>query len=464
MEQSAPQESLANGAVKKEKKPRQPKKVEFYFMMQQVMNGLNLCSWHEFEHQFHVVQDVKGIRVIIEEDKGKVCRYIDDEKVTNAILAYCHKYLPMNKDAKLTYEEARSCTKFWKGLTPPINIEEIKPIAEKDEDVRCWHRLNFNLPAVKEETPTFDEMFSRITNAKALKAFIGSIFTPEADRQNYVWLYGQGQNGKSRLVNFLHAMTGPAFSSQQPPGKYGDKFWLSGFLGTRLAVFPDCDDADFVRSGQFKMLTGDDPARIEEKGKPIYTAKLNCRIMISSNDTPNITSQKSDVRRTIFCEMGPLTQDFIPQKQYDDLLLAEASSFLRDCLDTYKELCPHHNPIPVEGQGLQDIIDANEEPFQIFLDKHFVVQKELLKDEKGNTMPARDQWNLSGSKLHELITEDKGFDFRKRAAFINYLKVKHKIERKSVKLEDGRVTKAYIGIRERNPVEKEDHDGKNSSF
>lgn len=464
-----PQTNLGSAEEKKkEEKPKvkKSKKTEFYYQLHHVMNDFNISGWQDFPQNFHVVCDKKGIRMIIEEDDQKVCHYVDDAKVIHAILDYCYKFLADKKAAALDHSEATQCFKLWRALTPPIDEDVIKPIAQKSEDVLCWHRLPFDI-CEGTETPTFAEMFSRISNGKALKAFIGSLFFKEASREQYAWVYGHGRNGKGALARFLHAVMGPTYGAQQPPQK-GDRFWLSGLLGVRLAMFADCEDADFPGSGIFKSLTGGDLQRIEEKGKPIYTASLQCKCMFMSNDTPRLTSQTSDIRRAIYCEAQPISQNKIPTHIYDGMLWNEAPSFLHECIELYKEYCPEHGDIPVESQELDAIIDANEEPFQIFLDKHFMIQAAGEKDEHGNTRPTREQWALSGARLQEIISEDKSFDFKKRIGLIKYFEIKHSIKRKSVRLEDGKVRKLYVGIREKNAAEKSMHDasisGKHDKF
>jgi hypothetical protein len=83
---------------------------------------------------------------------------------------------------------------------------------------------------------------------------------------------------------------------------------------------------------------------------------------------------------------------------------------------------------------------------------------ELLKDEKGEILPMREQWLLTGSRLYDLMQTDESFDMKKRAAYLKYLRVKHKVERKQVKYDNTRLAKAYFRIKEKDAKSKAAHD------
>jgi len=408
------------------------------------MNGKNFCKWPDFEKNFHVVSDEKGVKAIIEERADKICRYVSDDAVIDAITKYCYKHLAHDPEAQLTQDEARCCFKLWRSLTQDFE-EEIVPVAQKSEDILCWHRLNFDLEPGP--TPTFDEMMARASNSLALKCWIGSLFEKNSDRQQYVWIYGDGNNGKGALARFLYRVMGPSYCAQQPPTE-GDRFWTSGILGKRLVVFADCNDYNWPTTGLFKSITGGDFVKIEEKGKQPYTAELNCKMLFLSNTAPNLSGGTSDVRRAIYSAFEPINVKPIAAKTYDDLLLQEASAFLRQCFDLYKEFCPDHSSVPVDIQGLEEIIDANEEQYHTIFNKYFVAS-----DDESRVLRERNY--VSPGKFQDVLKIEKLTEFKKQRAFFSYMERNFGVVKKRVKLDGDRQVNRYVGARNKTAQEKE---------
>ena len=158
-----------------------------------------------------------------------------------------------------------------------------------------WH-------AADDITPTWDLIISRMSNADAFTAWVGSLFDETSYQQQYVWLHGKGNEGKGCINRFLMRVFGPAYCAKQPKER-GDKFWTHDLLGKRLVVFPDCNDSAFVASGLFKSMTGGDPIPVEAKGEMAYTTRLAAKYLIISNERPDLSSETADRRRIIYCEM-----------------------------------------------------------------------------------------------------------------------------------------------------------------
>ena len=151
--------------------------------------------------------------------------------------------------------------------------------------------------------------------------------------QQYVWLHGKGNEGKGSLNRFLQRVFGPAYCSKQP-NESGDKFWTHELLGKRLVVFPDCNDQKFVTSGLFKSMTGGDPVAVEAKGEMSYTTRLNAKYLVLSNEKPQISSEKADKRRIIYCEIAP-REDLI-DLNFEARLWDEGGAFLGKCWSLYQ--------------------------------------------------------------------------------------------------------------------------------
>lgn len=410
-------------AVKKKK----PKKADFYRAVARAVDRERHALLPVFEEGiFHTIEVSPGVLLPVTDVGEGIVRLVEDDTVANAIMRYVHnKVVPAGFDSySFEFREAKECFRVWKSLSNPI--PKPKMVRWKDEEGYTYRRLPW--PMQTGETPLFDEMMGRTTNADALMAFIGSIFVEQSDRQQYLWVHGQGQNGKGALNLFLNKALGGAYCAQVVPTP-GDKFWTSGLLGARLVAFGDCNNTSFVTGGLFKSLTGGDPIRIEMKGKQPFTTELNAKFIFLSNERPRINSEKADMRRLILCEMEQITCEVDPQ--YQKRLWEEGGAFLTKCLHKYALICPTFGQIRCDNnEALEDWVSTVEEEYETFFQENFEI------DPNGTTVP--------GQLSNRLTRHFK--DWRKEQAFRSWMERRHGVKKKSVRV-DGGIVKCYQGVR-----------------
>lgn len=264
----------------------------------------------------------------------------------------------------LTHKQITGAVGFWFAATKPI--ETPKLYRWLGEDGLCMRRLPFELRLGP--TPVFDEMMSRISNAEALQCYIGSLLVDESFRQQYVWLHGQGGEGKGALARFLATSLAHTYSSQQTPMS-SDRFWTHAILDKRLVMFPDCNNTTFVTSGLFKSLSGDDEIRVEVKGGKVLHQQLKAKYIFFSNEKPALSSEEADKRRVIYCETSKFKGKIDPE--YQDKLWAEGGHFLSKCLTMYMSMYPKHHPIECDKDSIGEVISTNEERYEVFLEQNF---------------------------------------------------------------------------------------------
>jgi phage/plasmid-associated DNA primase len=347
-------------------------------------------EWPIFPRLFHVFQDEQGRQAVLEEYEPGIVGYRDESVVTAAIAQYCWGELGGMLGADLSHKAAVACGKLWLSLTPAL---EVKPLAlaEKSTPGLAFRRLPFDAPPEfdDEGCSRFQEFLSRCSQPSAVAAFLGSLFYPNADRQQYLYFYGEGQDGKGSLLRMLYRLLGSACQSLQPK-KGDDRFWNMKTYGKRLVMFPDCDDFRFFASPEFKSLTGNDPIFFEEKGRSGFTDIPMCKLIAASNHRPNVSSQKSDMRRLIYVEVAPVTEmELVPN--YEDLLYAEAEAIVRTCKATFERLAPDHGTIPCE-LAIEVAMEAEDDALSIF-DRYFV----HTGDEKHA---------ISGAQVREVLNKE----------------------------------------------------------
>lgn len=390
----------------------------------------------EFPVKLHVMEHARGDALIYEEMPGQVLCLRSLDFVVRNIITYTSRVTPKGM-FPFTVKKAKECALYWFNHTHRLETE-ILPVAQASEIGYCYHRLTFDLKFG--ESPTWEEMFTRMSNYAAVAAFIGSMLVHNSDRQQYCWIYGAGGNGKSAISRFLHRLFNGAYRAEIVPDRQ-DKFWLRGLLGARCVVFPDTNNYNFPTTGLFKQVTGDDVVRMERKHADPFSAKLTCKLLFLSNQRPNITSEFSDVRRAIYCEMQPIKGPVIPTHEYDEMLWKEAPSFLASCIDIYNSMCPSHGPIPVKGEIVDELTADNEEEWIAKARKMFAFES---TDAKNSAKTVADRAYISPESLQEILS-NHGFSRAEKRSFIAFLARRFGVKKTGVKVE-GQTEYRYLGL------------------
>ncbi len=339
------------------------------------LNG-NVCEWMEQNgiklkkpsKSFVFLRSLDGSKQLYEvtPDRDLVDCHLDavEEQISGVVHGEFRDLLDM------TAQHIEGAVKYWSKVTPSIETPPLYGF--QGDDHLVMRRLPFKLE--NGPTPLFDEMFSRIDNGLALKIFVGSLFFPKSNRQQYVWMYGKGNDGKGTFVELLGEVLKHTFSSQVEPS-FNDRFWTYSIKDARLVVFPDTNNTSFVTSGLLKSLTGNDSIRVEKKGGRVFTIKPMAKLIFVSNSKPGISSEISDKRRIIYCEWKPFSGE--PQSHYDDLLREELPYFISKCIELYLDYCPNNELIKRSTDSINSIIDDNETPYHFIIEKYCVVSPEL---------------------------------------------------------------------------------------
>ena len=324
-----------------------------------------------FPHKFHLVHTQDEDRTLLMEVDNQVIKFVNPKKLKSDLLHFIVENLFYHEFfSTLTERKITDFYKYWELFSPTVDMPQAFKF--KNEPGLCFHRLDFE--PIKNNgfgCPLFAEICSRMsTNERAFRAFIGSIFVPESDRQQYLYIHGSGLNGKGALIRFLQKCLGPAYLGRQPPSKTNeDNFWNAPMEGKRLVGFSDCERPDFPTSEKFKMLSGGDAVPIRRMHMEEYTAELQCKFVFASNFQLEISGQKSDQRRAIYCLLEDSECEMEPT--YERRLWEEAPFILGWCINEYQNLCPLHGQIAVDKNVNEDLADDLEADMVAIFDKYF---------------------------------------------------------------------------------------------
>lgn len=397
------------------------------------INGAKTSILPSFPLILGALEPEKGARVPIMLSEGQLIEVVRHEFVRDEIIRYCKETLATMPQYLLLHQQANEAAKFWLATAHVVPADCIKMVRWADERGYTYRRLPWNLGApewtpTQRPAPTWESLLSRMSNVQAFIDWIGSLFFDESSLQNYVWIHGDGQDGKGCINRFLKRVFGDSFRSKQPKGR-DDKFWTYGLLGARLVVFPDCDDSKFVRTGLFKSMTGGDPIDVEAKRGMNFTAELRAKYLIFSNERPELTSQTADLRRIIYCELGKATGI---DPKFEEKLWNEGGDFLSTCVRQYEAKYPNHGPIKSEMSEIMDVVETLEEANLEVFDRLFVL------DPSGTVVPGR---------LQIILRQEWPKSRHCQLEFLKWLERSRGIKKRTHRTPNGVPQKTYDGMR-----------------
>jgi hypothetical protein len=315
-----------------------------------------------------------------------------------------------------TYDITTQIIDDWALEQDVINYSDIKHIAFKEDDCYCFARLDFELK--EGPMPVWQEFLSRMTNSDAFCAFQYAKLENNIHLQQSIWLYGKGNDGKSSTTLFDKRIFKNAYGPATVDG-LKDLFAYQTLYNKRVIAFNDTNHTSFIRSGEYKKLSGGDPISVNRKYETPFTITMNALITFTSNYYPNISLEKSEQRRIILCEMVPRLNSET-DINYVNKLYQERAAFYAYCKKKFIELGGYNGVILDNKDKIQEIgedsIAEHETLFEeLFIEDKdsFVTKKDLVKQLMPIAIKNKDFKRLAFQKFLE---DHKGFVLERRIA------------------------------------------------
>lgn len=263
--------------------------------------------------------------------------------------------------------------------------------------------------------PSWDEFTCRLTDPEGFMAFIWSCYEERNRSRQFIWLHGDGQDGKSVVLRVLAKSFGKAAGAIGNASLREPRFLLAALYGKRIVTYADSKNARFTMSEQLRNITAGDHVSVERKGKDPFDAFMYVKLLIGSNHEPEITSQDSDVSRLIYLKVKP-------SKRRDDLtwepkLVKELPAFLWSCREEYCRRCPEHGDIALSQEAKDAVAEAHkdfEERFLSDFEAMFVAYppgelkahevREALERRRYTTFDIKD-WKVWVKRTHAVVVE-----------------------------------------------------------
>lgn len=115
--------------------------------------------------------------------------------------------------------------------------------------------------------------------------------------QKFLFLEGEGSNGKSVYCAAVEAMLGAENCSHVPLEIFGQPFMLTSTLGKLANIAADVGELDKVCEGFLKSFTAGDRMHFNRKGLSPVDATPTARVMIAANNRPRFSDKTAGVWR-----------------------------------------------------------------------------------------------------------------------------------------------------------------------
>lgn len=268
----------------------------------------------------------------------------------------------------------------------------------------------FDLNSISEgPTPDFDGFMESIHPScrDSLMAAIYGTFFAGCRLNQYVWIHGEGGDGKSSLLNAIAKYAGDRLACSLNSSDMKSEFGLENTVGKRVVIMSDVKTGLSVKSALIHNLTGHDLVSINRKNKPIISVRLNPIVWIAANDAPDVNfDNRNEARRCLYIKMveppeevqkkfyfvkedGTFDLDDEGKKQNNgyDLeghLVQEMPHILYKCREAFERVCPApYSVIKQNKQALhiakENCLDIDAATFNTYIQETFVFNDGVTK-------------------------------------------------------------------------------------
>lgn len=185
------------------------------------------------------------------------------------------------------------------------------------------------------DCPNFDAFLDEILESDEDKQLIyemlGYCLYPGYPFAKSLFMYGDGSNGKSTLLDVFERILGVEnVSSRGLVELEENRFAVADLYRSYANICGDLPDKAVEHTGTFKKLTGGDLVTGEEKFNDPYSFRNTAKLIFSANDPPNISDESNAMYRRLLLLNFPT--EFTdpgkpgPDKREQSELLAEIAS------------------------------------------------------------------------------------------------------------------------------------------
>lgn len=275
-----------------------------------------------------IYEDPKGDTTPVKKISNTIVSNVSINACIDMVVNRAHEIgLPIMKDT------AEKIFNTWVATTSNtgFRIQKLPPAFSMDPEEMTYNFVRLSLK--DGPTPVWDDFISRCgANGKALMAYTWSLFEKDKPTHQYLFLRGPGGDGKSSYTEWIQQIVGDSAYCALDPN---DKQWAAQCVGKRVGFWPELNNTRFVMNSNFKQITASEATTITQKYEKSYTAILDIKFILVTNQSIEISGDLSQKRRIILIDLSE-NKNFIPN--YKQKIKEETNAFLFKCKQAFNEL------------------------------------------------------------------------------------------------------------------------------
>jgi putative DNA primase/helicase len=205
-----------------------------------------------------------------------------------------------------------------------------------------------------------------------LQDFFGYVLTQDTRQQKMLLMVGPPRSGKGTIARVLTGLVGRSNVCGPTLASLSSDFGLQALLGKSLAIISDARLGHksnlAVITERLLSISGEDRLSINRKHKDYHEATLGTRIVILTNELPQLTDASAALTSRFM--VLHLTQSWLGKedKNLTDRLLAELSGILLWAIKGWKRLQERgHFEQPASGRELAEELEGLGSPMRQFV-------------------------------------------------------------------------------------------------
>ena len=333
-----------------------------------------------------------------------------------------------------TLEEMDGAINSYDFIYSP-DFEPVDLTNDPDVDAFAYFDLNTMKPG---PTPDFDGFMDAVVPVcrdMFMAAVYATVFAQSLLNQ-YIWIHGEGGDGKSSFLNALMKFLGNRLCCSLGQ-TMNSEFGLENAVGKRMIILSDVKTGLSVKSQLIHNLTGHDPVSINRKNKPIITKELQPIVWVAANEAPDVNfDARNEARRCLYIKMQEPSEEV--QKKFYFLnedgtfatdpegrkinngfdltggLLKEMPAILYKCKQAFEKVCPAPYSVirPTAGAislAEDNCIDLSVDVWRTYIDETFDFsdkEARMLNTEIYEALEETKQMHSDRTKLDNFAKRD----------------------------------------------------------
>lgn len=183
---------------------------------------------------------------------------------------------------------------------------ELLPFSHKyvfDTTIDTAYNSNIKEPCIDGWTPSqwLDDLSC---NNKQIKLLLLQVIADAVNgnysRRKAILLYGNGSNGKGTFQALIENIVGLQNCANLKINQFGERFALSQLIGKTVVIGDDLGAGIYIDdSGAFNSVITNDAVLIEFKGQQMFSTRLYCTVIQSTNEMPKMRNRSDGTYRRL---------------------------------------------------------------------------------------------------------------------------------------------------------------------